>query len=265
LNPVSVASAAEWSCTGAILSPNWDGPKGSPYAFTPPTCSVTWSVGDKATSSWSGPFTLNYGPSCNSLTANPLLQAANCDITRTTGEGGDTRSITGPLDVGYDVTHDTNGAGTGWDTSVVPAPTNDGVQLVCGSGGCASGANLVISGSHLTGTVTADGISAKVWDHTVTTDGTGITITAIPDGFTVSGSVTVQHNILEYVSTTTFKDVTYSEATCCFPSGGSVSTTFSKGEYVGDTETLSFSSICGESTYTSADGVKASLTLTQCL
>jgi hypothetical protein len=192
-------------------------------------------------------------------------QVAGCELTRTTATGGDTRTITGVDGNMYAIDHDTNGAGTGWDSSVTPAPTNDGVQVTCAAGGCASGRTLVISGSHLTGTVTIGSATTKIWDHTVTSDGAGLTVTGSGPTRIVDGTVTVEHNLLKYTSTTTFSSVGYTEPGCCFPTNGSVSTTFSKGADVGKTESLSFSNICGEATLTTADGATVPITLEHCL
>jgi hypothetical protein len=81
----------------------------------------------------------------------------------------------------------------------------------------------------------------------------------------VSGTITVQHNLLKYTSTTTFSSVGYAEPGCCFPTAGRVSTSFSKGANVGKTESIAFSAICGETTLTNADGSTVPLTLEHCL
>jgi hypothetical protein len=256
------AHAASWSCSGANLSPSYAGPSGSPYAFTPPSCKVTWEGDISATSRWSSTFDLAYGSSCDKLSPFMQIQSAGCELVVTTAEGGNTRTITGPLGGKYEITHDTNGEGTGWDSTFSPAPTNAGVDITCGSSGCAEGGTLAINGSHISGTVDLDGVTAKVWDHTVTSS--GLTLTSSGGNRVVSGSVTVQHNIIHALSTTTFNDVTYGDSSCCFPTSGSVSTSYSKG-LVGKTESMEFSSTCGETTFTDTEGKSASFTLTQCL
>jgi hypothetical protein len=263
LNPIGTASAAEWSCSGDTLSPKFAGP-GS-YAFTPASCSVTWLGGKSASSDWSGPFTLDYGSSCDSASALMESQVAGCEVTRTSASGGTTRTITGPDGNSYAIDHDTNGADTGWDSSVSPAPSDAGVQVSCGTGGCVSSRTLVISGSHLTGTVDIDGTTSKIWDHTVSTGSDGLSVTGAAAARVVNGSVTVQHNLIHVTSTTTFKSVEYSEPLCCFPTGGSVSTTFSQGPDVGKTESIAFTGVCGEATLTKADGATVALTFEHCL
>jgi len=263
LNPIGTAWAATWACTGGSLSPAFDGPASNPYSYTPVSCSVEWENGRTASAVWSGPFTLTYGASCDSTHAFIENQAGGCSLTRTTS--GDTRTLTGPDGNSYAVSHDTNGAGTGWDPSVSPAPANGGVQVTCGAGGCSTGQTLVINGSHLTGDVDIQNKDYRIWDHTVTTGAGGITVTGTGTSRVANGSVTVQHNILRFTSTTTFSDVGYTEPGCCFPTTGSVSTTFESGPNVGKTESLSFSLLCGEAVLTNANGTTEALTLQHCL
>lgn len=266
LNPIGTAQAAEWSCSTGSLSPAYAGPGKDPYAYTPPSCTVTWLGGSRSDSaSWSGPFTLSYSASCDDVHAAVGKQVAGCEVTRTSRAGGDTRTVTGPDGYLRTVDHDTSGAGTGWDSSVSPAPTDDGVQTTCGTGGCASSRNLVISGSHLTGTIAIGGDTARIWDHTVVTGDGGLTVSNSGGDLVVSGTVIVEHNLIQVTSTTTFSNVTYSEPLCCFPTSGSVSTTFSKGPDVGKTEGLEFSSVCGETVLHRADGTSVALTLEHCL
>ncbi len=265
LNPEGTAWAADWSCRGGSLSPAFSGPGADPYSYTPVSCSVTWLGGRTASSTWSGPFTLVYGSSCDDTHPFIEAQAAGCTVTRTTGSGGVTRTITGPDGNDYAISHDTNGAGTGWDPSVSPAPANGGVVATCATGGCADGRTLVINGSHLTGDVTIGRSSDKIWDHTVSTAGGGLTITGSGASRVVSGSVTVQHNILKFTATVTFASVGYGEPGCCFPTSGKVSTTIANGADAGKNESLEFSDVCGEATLTTTSGATESLTLTHCL
>lgn len=265
INPIGTAWAAEWSCSGGSLSPRFDGPAGDPYSYTPVSCSVRWLNGRTASADWSGPFTLGYGPSCDAISPIVDDQAPGCTVTRTTSAAGDTRTITGPDGNSYAILHDTNGAGTGWDPSVTPAPTNGGVVVTCSGGGCVQGGTLVVSGSHLTGTVTIDGKETEIWDHTVSTGSQAITVTGHGPSRIVTGSITVQHNLLRYTATATFDSVGYAEPGCCFPTSGSVTTTFNNGSNVGKTETLSFSPVCGEATLTTASGSTEAVTLQHCL
>jgi hypothetical protein len=265
LNPIRTAWAAEWTCTGGTLTPAFSGPGADPYSFTPVSCSVTWGNHRTASSEWSGPFILDYGASCDNAHAFVENQVAGCTVSRTTPTGGSARTITGPDGNSYTITHDTHGAGTGWDSTVAPAPSDDGVTATCGTGGCPSSRMLVISGSHLTGTVTIDGKSTTIWDHTVSTGQGGVTVTGTGRSRVVNGSVTVQHNLAKYTATATFASVGYGEVGCCFPTSGEVTTTFSDGPDKGKTESLSFTAICGEAMLTTAEGKTGALTLQHCL
>jgi hypothetical protein len=267
LEPIGTAFAARWSCTGDKLTPAFAGP-GS-YSWTPVSCSVTWGNGKTASSKWSGDFTFNYGNNCDDKHRWIGNQAPGCSVTRTTAGGGNTRTITGPDGDLHEIDHDTNGADTGWDSTVTPAPNNGGVLASCtssaaGAPECDAG-TLTINGSHVTGTVEIGGGAAtKIWDHTLTT-ATPLSVTRSRETRTVRGTVTVQHNLAEYTATSTFS-VTYT-AGCCFPTSGTVTTTRIKsknGAGVGDTETLSFTNACGESILSDSTGAHP-LTLKHCL
>ena len=259
--PIRPAYAATWTCTGATLDHPYSGPAGNPYSYAPVSCQVTWRAGKTASAVWSGTFILNYGTSCDASSPFMDNQAASCTLTRTTAPTGNTRSLTGPNGNYYAITHNTFGAGTGWDSTVAPAPTNDGVTLACGLSGCAASRTLTINGSHLTGAVD----SVRLWDHTISTGPDGINVTGSGPGRVVTGSVYVQHNLAHVSSLTTFDNVAYSDTACCYPTSGSVTTTFSKGPDQTRTETLAFGATCGDATLTRANGTTASITLNQCL
>jgi len=261
LSPIGTAHAATWTCSGATLDPTYSGPAGNPYSYTPVSCSVTLRNGKSASAVWSGPFILSYGATCD--VRSPFMddQAPGCTLTRTTTADGNTRTLTGLKGNDKAVTHNTFGAGTGWDSSVAPAPTNDGVILACGSSGCAGSRALTISGSHLTGTVD----SVRMWDHTVSTGAGGVTVTGSGAGRVVTGTVYVQHNLAHVTSATTFNNVAYADGACCYPTSGSVTTTFSKGPDKTKTETLTFNSVCGDVTLTKPNGETVDLPLDQCL
>jgi len=261
LNPIRPAWAATWTCSGAALTPKWSGPAADPYAYTPASCSVTLRNGKTASAVWSGDFILNYGASCDASSPFMDNQVANCTLTRTTAADGNTRTWTGLKGNSKSITHNTFGAGTGWDSTVAPAPSNDGVILACGATGCAASRTLTISGSHLTG----EADSLLRWDHTVSTGPGGINVTGSGGVRVVNGSIIVQHNLAHYTSTTTFDAVAYGDTACCYPTGGSVTTTFSSGPNRNKTESLVFTAVCGEATLTKPDGTSESLTLEQCL
>jgi hypothetical protein len=264
LNPLGTAHAVSWTCSGDVLSPHFAGP--GTYTFTPLTCQVTWGMGHVVSSTWTSTFQLDYGTSCDKL--HPFIgnQAGDCTLTRTTAAGGNTRTITNASNDVYAIDHDTNGAGTGWDTTVSPAPSNAGAIVTCAAGGCQTGGTLELSGSHLTGTVTiGKQAPTKIWDHTVSTAPGGITVIGDGTGRVVSGTVTVQHNLARYTADVTLDKVAYGDSACCFPTGGSVSSKIVNGAHVGQSETLSFGPGCGDATLKTSGGVTESITLTHCL
>jgi len=267
LTPIRPAWAATWNCTGGTLTPAFAGPASDPYARTPMSCTVTWAKGKTASSSWSGAFTLNYGSTCDGTHAFIENQSGSCALTRTTGTTPNTRTITGPDGAAYAITHNTNGAGTGWDSRVSPAPSNGGIVLTCAAAGCSSGLNLVVNGSHLTGTLTpAGGTSSTIWNHTASTGPGGITVTGEGVHRIVSGTIVVQHNLAKFTSTSTFNNVAFADATCCYPTSGMVTTTFQDGTAATKTESLTFNSVaCGEATLTTKDGTTVPMTLKHCI
>lgn len=265
-----------WDCQLPTITENgstvtsYQGP--GTYSYTPASCSVTYDNSLSASSSWSGSWTLTYNSSCSVTGAIGDFkigkQADNCLLSRT-APTGITRTITGPDGNTYAVTHNTDGSGTGYNTAV--STNNNGVLFECTSGGnpC-TGGTITINGSHLTATYN----SLTYWDHTVTTgtasSNSPLTVTVSGSGVTqtktISGSVTVQHNLLKTTSVSTFSNVTYNKADCCFPVSGSISTTYSGGSLDGKTESFSFDgSSCGVGTVTKTDGTTATVTMIHCI
>jgi len=88
---------------------------------------------------------------------------------------------------------------------------------------------------------------------------------------TVGGVITVYHNTAEVKGTSTFNTVTYQNS-CCFPTSGSISTSFASTttsnatgiSLNGKIETLSFTG-CGTATFTSMTGATSTVTLDHCL
>lgn len=88
-----------------------------------------------------------------------------------------------------------------------------------------------------------------------------------------SGTVTVYHNLLKIVGTSTISNLVHKN-TCCLPVQGSITTAFTAGQnvspttlgskYVGKSETLTFNG-CGSATYQDINGNTASITLSRCL
>lgn len=88
----------------------------------------------------------------------------------------------------------------------------------------------------------------------------------------VSGSVTVYHNGLQVIGTSTLSSLVHSN-TCCLPVSGTITTIFSAGAnvapttlgslYVGKSESLAFTG-CGTGTLTKYDGSVVKVSLNRC-
>ena len=93
-----------------------------------------------------------------------------------------------------------------------------------------------------------------------------------PSSRTVTGSVSVYHNLARVVGTSVFSNVVHGDM-CCLPISGSITTTFSAGQsvsptplgslLVGHSETLTFTG-CGTATLQSYDGTVKNVSLSRC-
>jgi hypothetical protein len=150
------------------------------------------------------------------------------------------------------------------DTSGYATPKTGGFTVLCqGAGGtatCGGQRQITIQGAHYAGES-----GRATWDHTVSTDDALVIQGSGATRQVLSGTVRVQHNKAQYTSVTTVTTTLTHSANCCFPTGGSVSTTFSGGPYDGKTETLTFGPTCGASTLTDTKQQATGLTLHHCL
>lgn len=106
---------------------------------------------------------------------------------------------------------------------------------------------------------------------------TGTAALSTASGTTTVGvtSMKVYNNRFGVVGTSAFTGVTY-DSTCCYPVSGSIQTSFTAGttvttpftqvglDYVGKSETLTFSSTCGSATLLDPYGYTSNVTLTHC-
>jgi len=143
--------------------------------------------------------------------------------------------------------------------------------------GFTSGLRTSINLAHHVSAVNAAG--TNLYDHSFYTGSSGTTTaltvaeTSGATTRTVNGTVTLYHNLLKVVGTATLTNVVHSDS-CCFPTGGTIKTTFAAGTnvkptttgltYVGQSETLSITG-CGTATLTDVTGTSSSVTLTRCL
>lgn len=258
------AFALQISCTPGSISPSAYAPN-TTFAWTPLACTLTFRNGKSTSVTWSGSYTLAYDASCTGSGFALSTQPANCSVTRTTPSTGTTRSLRGANNNTYAVTHNTVSP-SGYDPAVTTATS--GALVTCTAAGCAS-RTLSIGGSHITASYTPSGGAATtLWDHTVTTEASApLIISGLGASKVVSsGTLVVQHNLAKFTSRTKVTSpLNYTLANCCFPTSGEVTTTFTGGKNDSQSETLTFSSECGEATLTQLNGTKTELTLQHCL
>jgi hypothetical protein len=111
----------------------------------------------------------------------------------------------------------------------------------------------------------------SILDHSVSGN-VAISETAGAGSRTLNGTVTVYHNLLHVVGTSTLTNVVH-EDICCLPVAGTISTIFADGQNVhagtrgqlliGRTESLTFTG-CGTANWTKTDGTIETVTLHRC-
>lgn len=166
-----------------------------------------------------------------------------------------------------------------WTATLDDASSNldnfDGDTLsTINNGGYGAAVSFNGSGDTRSGIEIGHHISVQgVFDHTVYGSLT-ISETSGNSTRTVSGSVTVYHNLMRVVGTSTLSNVVHSDI-CCLPTEGTITTTFAAGSnlnkpptalgqlFVGKSESLQFTG-CGTAVYTSPSGTTSNVTLHRC-
>jgi hypothetical protein len=210
--------------------------------------SATWS-GAAVLGSSSGSFSAHCGsylPSGYSsnwiLTRQFSGSLHNSPTTRTTGSG-----TLVELDTSSNVGDYNDDAGIGGGTAV----TFSGTERT----------QLAIPGMR----VHASSGSSQLFDDTVVTKGSPLTISDNGTTQTVTGSLTVYHNLVYATGTSTLQNVTFTQG-CCTPTSGSIETTFTSTQtarYNGQTETLTFQG-CGQALITHVDTSMETVSLPNC-
>lgn len=261
---IPTANAFSISCTGGSISPAYTS-SGYSGTWTPIGCSLTFLNGRSTSVTWTGDYQMTYSAACTGVTARLNTQPNNCVRTRKTSASGITRTLTGVNGNSLALQSNTTAPG-GYDSSVTTS--TGGNITTCTAASCAS-RTIALSGSRVTLTATPSGGSAStLWDHTYSTAASApISISGIGTSKVVnSGTVVVQHNLAKFTSSTTIvTPLQYTSSDCCFPTVGQVKTTFSGGSFDGKSETVTFSSACGEATLVDSAGTSTSLTLQHCL
>jgi hypothetical protein len=276
LNPVRTAYAAQgatYSCPGKLTPGNWNITGSTTEEYTPPDCEIVYASGGSGSVVWTGTWTLTYsgGASCVPAIPGGLVRKGGaqvdvpCTMTRTsTQPTGMVRTVTGPFGK-IVVTEDTQHPG-GYDPSIATSDT--GVVEACDTAaGCpnpavrGSGIRVIrIGGTHLV----SDRNGKTSWNHTVSTDPADpLVVTGFgPSRVVQSGSLIVQFNAAGITIRTTVRDPLVHMAMCPYPTGGSLSSSFSGGKLTGKSETIVFGTPCGQATITLEDGAKQQVTLT---
>jgi hypothetical protein len=178
--------------------------------------------------------------------------ASSCTIPLATGNSV-TRTSSGTTVLfasGATLVTDTSG-GTAWDGTVIPSSGT----TISKAGGTRT---IVINGTHRK----LSGPKGRTWfDHFLTSSGLTTIGTRAGGDRIISGTVTLYHNLAKYTATNNFNSVMWGSSTCCYPTNGSVTTTFTGAK--SGSGTMTFTSTCGAATYVDATG-SSNVTLTQC-
>jgi hypothetical protein len=125
---------------------------------------------------------------------------------------------------------------------------------------CDGQRQITIQGAHYTGRS-----GRASWDHTVSTDLPLVVQGHDSSRKVLSGKVRVQHNLAHYVSVTVIEaPLTYQDS-CCFPTGGTVTTSFSGGALDGKSEKLTYGPGCGNAQLENSDHKQSGFELHHCL
>lgn len=70
----------------------------------------------------------------------------------------------------------------------------------------------------------------------------------------MSGTVTIIHNLAKYTATNNFNSVTWGSSSCCYPTSGTITATYSGTNKPADSSTLTFDSTCQTATFEIVSG-----------
>jgi len=211
------------------------------------TITVTWNDCTilLGTVTLSGGWTNRYDSAGTCTTARTAALPSGGSVTRTSD------SYVVAFRSGAYLTTDTT-THTAWDGTSIPAT---GVVTTNNSGT----RTVVINGLHR---VLRGPRGTRWFDHSITSSGLTVTGTHAAGTRTVSGNMTVYHNIARYTATSTFNSVQWGSSSCCYPTSGSISTALAGA--VAGTTTLTYSSTCGQATFVDTSGASSTIELSYC-
>jgi hypothetical protein len=227
-------TAARNACVGSAMTVTWD------------NCEMSTASGINLMLSNGWTNTYDSAATCTSAQGGGSLTAAGQSLTRTSS------SFIITLLAGATVTTDTNAQTTAYLNQAIPGT---GVTLAVG----ASSKTITINGVHQV----LHGPEGRVWfDHSLTSGPMTVTGTRAGGNRVINGQVTIYHNTEMYKAVSTFNNVTWGNPTCCFPTGGTLTSVFSGA--VAGTSTMTYTATCGTATFTNTSGTTSSVSLSIC-
>lgn len=212
---------------------------------------ITWGgcyIGATAmTGGWTETF--SSATACTNFTNTGGLASTGDAVTRTTS------SSLATFLTGITLNTDSSG-GTAWDGTVI---NSNGVTITQGAGATRT---VNIDGIHR---VLKGPMGVKWFDHFITGNLTVSGKRSSGNRAVSSGTINVYHNLLKYTASNSFSGVTWGNSTCCYPTSGTISATFT-GSQTG-TASLNFgpgATTCGNATYANTSGTSSTVALTHC-
>lgn len=164
---------------------------------------------------------------------------------------------------------------TGNDVVTLPGVgvfTSTSVSANNYAGTSIGGGAKIVKNADSTDSISITGVTASltsttgtsVWSNSVYTDPAAPLVLnhLSRDGRTInSGTVIVNNNLLGFTASMAYAGIVYT-ASCCYPVGGTITTTLS-GARAG-TATLTFSSVCGSATISTETGAIVSVGMSAC-
>lgn len=197
--------------------------------------------------------------------------SADCTNSYLAASGSVTRTSTGStltFPIGRKVVTDTSG-GTAYDGTVL---ASGGVKTTRAASG--SGRTIVMNPTNsAVHKVATSRRGASLFDYYVQPN---ISVTGalkntsanqLSGSRTMTGTVTIYHNLAKYTATNTFNSVVWGDSTCCYPTSGTITATYSGTNKPTDSSTMTFSTTCGSATFASTSGsstTTTSVTLENC-
>ena len=234
LSTCTWSSARSVSCASSTIAVNWGG------------CT---SVGGDLTLTGGWTSTFNSSAACSAFESSGGPGNGN-HLTRTSASGFTVR-----FSSGMRVTSSTE-AHTAYDGTAIPE-TGIRVQQTSAT---VTDRSITIFGLHR---ILRGPRGTKWFDHSLKTDA-ALTVTGTRSGGTrtVNGTLTVFHNLARYTATNVMTNVKWGTSTCCYPTSGTIATSFS-GTVTG-TATTTFTTNCGIASFVDTTGTTSTVTLRSC-